>query len=163
MDDICDKKAKLKFSCMTSTARKSKAVAVKAKQKFQKVQKKEVSLSDLKKRIRSTQRMLAKVDASGNNRITKVKVEMLRKIEALKDQVEITKTLEVEEKLASKYKYVKFVETKKITKKLKNETDPIEKKKLEDQVCFNLVCFNRILIHDEICLLWFSIICLNIN
>lgn len=71
--------------------------------------------------------MLKKVDAQA-------KLELMRKIDNLSSKVSDIKQREFEDKLREKYKYVKFVERKKIIKKLKKATDPETIKLLNDQV-----------------------------
>lgn len=88
-----------------------------------------LSSSSLKKKIRDCSRMLTKLDSLKQ-------VEMSRRIEALKmELVEFTRN-EKEDQMDKKYKYVKFVERKKVLRMMKSCAEP-EKEGLENKVCLS--------------------------
>ncbi|TPX71435.1 hypothetical protein SpCBS45565_g01010 [Spizellomyces sp. 'palustris'] len=72
------------------------------------------SLSTLRKHIRDAQRLLKRDSLPATQQ-----QELERKIKALKIQIEERARASREEKLWSKYKYIRFVEQKKCTRKLK--------------------------------------------
>ncbi|KAI9014714.1 hypothetical protein BC832DRAFT_165435 [Gaertneriomyces semiglobifer] len=78
-------------------------------------QQNEEGMSVIKKKIRDTERILKK----GKNLQATQQLELERRIKALKLKLANKEREEREEKLAHKYKYVKFVESKKCARKLK--------------------------------------------
>ena len=75
--------------------------------------KKSSNKSEIKKKLRDAQRLLKK-DLNAT-----VRLDTSRKIQALQDTLEQLDQQAKEEKLAQKYKYVKFVELTKVNRKLK--------------------------------------------
>ncbi|KAJ3057180.1 18S rRNA maturation protein [Rhizophlyctis rosea] len=88
--------------------------------------------SGIRKRIRDTERLLKKANLPANTR-----VELERRLKALNIDLSKLQRSDLEEKLHKKYKYVKFVEEKKINRKVsalqkKLETSsPTESKTLQ--------------------------------
>ncbi|KAJ3045546.1 18S rRNA maturation protein [Rhizophlyctis rosea] len=84
--------------------------------------------SGIKKRIRDTQRLLKKTDIPATTR-----QELERRLKALNIDLNKLQRTDQEEKLHKKYKYVKFVEEKKVNRKITTITKKLETAKGEDK------------------------------
>jgi rRNA-processing protein Efg1 len=85
------------------------------------------SSSALSKRIRDAKRLAAKSDSA-------MKVELLRKVEGLERELLLLKRDEREKKIRETYKYVRFVERKKVVRRLKAATEAGEVEALQRMV-----------------------------
>lgn len=101
------------------------------KKKYQ-LEKKERSLTVIKKQMRDSQRTMKKTTDAN------IKQSLQKRIEALESEISNYASLQTELKLTEKYKYVKFVELKKVEKAIRKgvDADCEQKVNLENQKAY---------------------------